>query len=49
MFGQWVTIYFKDNLVAGIISAPEQEAAKAFITAQLESASREQDLEEYGF
>jgi hypothetical protein len=49
MFGQWVTIYVKDNLVAGIINAPEQEAAQAFVAGQLESASREEDLEEYGF
>jgi hypothetical protein len=49
MFGQWVTIYVKDNLVAGIINAPDQEAAQAFVAGQLESASREEDLEEYGF
>lgn len=47
MFGQWTSIYMKDNVIAGVINADELQAATDFVKGQLSAAGDEEVLDDY--
>ncbi|NDV63467.1 hypothetical protein G0Q06_13460 [Puniceicoccales bacterium CK1056] len=49
VFGEWSVIYTRDQLVSGVINAPDRELALGFVMAQLAGAETSEPEEDFSY